>query len=224
MRHSHVLRQKIRWAGTALRTAGKAFWGHHALAELLPEFMIRTHGTIRASVPLMEAARNRAVASPDPLSQALAAYLEHHIPEERHHDEWLLEDLAALGTSRAEVLERIPPPVVAAMTGAQYYWIFHHHPVALLGYIAVLEGNPPRVEHLAGVERRTGLPHEAFRTLLKHAHLDLHHRGDLDAALDALPLAPEHSALLGISAIHTVQQLAWSLQEIVELYEQKKSA
>ena len=31
----------------------------------------------------------------------------------------------------------------AALVGAQYYWIRHVHPVALLGYVMLLEGYPP---------------------------------------------------------------------------------
>lgn len=224
MRHSRLLRQKIALAGNRLQEAGRRFWRHSALAALLPELMIRTHCAIRASVPLMEAARDRAAEETDPLSTALVDYYEHHIPEERHHDEWLLDDLEAIGVSRPEVLARVPPPTVAAMTGAQYFWIFHHHPAALLGYIAVLEGNPPTVEFLAEVEARTGLPPQAFRTFLKHAHLDVRHRDDLDAAIDDLPLRPEHATLIGISAMHTVQLLGQSLQEIVELHELEKSA
>jgi hypothetical protein len=66
-------------------------------------------------------------------------YLERHIEEERHHDEWTLDDLAAVGIEPAQTLAIRPTANVAALVGAQYYWILHHHPVALLGYMATLE-------------------------------------------------------------------------------------
>lgn len=75
----------------------------------------------------------------------LATYLERHVDEERQHDDWLLEDLAELGVAREDVWGRIPSPNIAALVGSQYYWMRHYHPVALLGYIAVLEGRPPSV-------------------------------------------------------------------------------
>ena len=30
----------------------------------------------------------------------------------------------------------MPSPAVAALVGSQYYWLLHHHPVALLGFVA----------------------------------------------------------------------------------------
>jgi hypothetical protein len=157
-------------------------------------------------------------AATDPVAGAVASYLAHHIREERHHDEWLLDDLAVLGVSRATVAARIPPPLVAAAVGAQYYYVHHHHPVALLGYIAVLEGHPPTVEGLEAMVARTGLPRAAFRTLFKHAHLDVHHRDDLNDLLDALPLTPEVASTITVSAFGTVQMLSSSLLDLVEAH------
>jgi hypothetical protein len=87
--------------------------------------------------------------------------------------------------------------------------------VALLGCFAVLEGSPPEVEMLDEVAERAGMPRAALRTLYKHAQLDPHHRDDLDAVLDSLPLTPEQSALLGISALTTVDQLGGILERLV---------
>jgi hypothetical protein len=155
----------------------------------------------------------------DPVAIGLAEYLEHHIPEEMHHDDWLLEDLEALGHDRSTVLRRTPSPAVATLVGAQYYWIFHFHPVALLGYIAVLEGTPPVAERVEQVAVRTGVPLTAFSTLLRHARLDPYHRDDLDRALDRLPLTGEHVALLGMSAFHAVRWLGLVVNEAIDAAE-----
>src|SRR5262245_54851864 len=58
--------------------------------------------------------------------------------------------------------------------------------------IAVLEGYPPTIEAVELMAELTALPRSAFRTIEKHAHLDPHHRDDLNAAMDALPLSEEH--------------------------------
>ena len=76
-----------------------------------------------------------------------------------------------LGRPRSDVLARPPSPTVAALVGSQYYWIFHFHPVALLGYIAVLEGYPPSMAMIDQLEAGTGYPREAFRTMIAHAEL-----------------------------------------------------
>lgn len=160
-------------------------------ADIYPEYLFIQHAIIRASVPLMEDALERALALPgqDPLVVPLTSYLKEHIPEEQGHDGWVLEDLEVLGRYAVEVRGRVPPPRVAAMVGAQYYWIRHYHPVVLLGYISVLEGYPPSPEELERVRVRSNLPAEAFRTWEEHAQLDSGHNQTLDTFIDSLPLS-----------------------------------
>jgi len=63
-----------------------------------------------------------------------------------------------------DTVHRRPAPVArggagrrgSARVGAQYYWIHHFHPVALLGYIAVLEGRPPSPTLVEELIERTG--------------------------------------------------------------------
>jgi hypothetical protein len=202
---SQQLRFKIQMVLPEMAATARTFWRHPRLAELYPDFLGVMHGLVRASVPLMEAAlaRSRAMAATDSVSAAIAPYFEHHIPEERGHDDWILGDLRVLGIDPEAMLRRPPSVTVAEMVGAQYYWINHYHPVALLGYIAVIEGYPPSLDGIADAIARTGYPPEAFRTLAKHARLDVRHRDDLNRLLDQLPLAPEHEAVLGISALRT---------------------
>jgi Iron-containing redox enzyme len=169
-------------------------------------------------VPLTEAAlaRSRELPDTDPLAVTLAQYLEEHVDEELHHDETLLGDLDRLGLERATVLERMPPPSVAALVGSQYYWILHYHPVAFLGYVALMEGYPPTSELIETLIARTRYPAEAFRTYVEHAELDPGHRDHLDRTIDSLPLEAGHETALGISAIATASLAARSLEEILD--------
>lgn len=188
------------------------------LADLYPEYLFAFHCILRANVPLMEAAlgQSESLAADDPTAAGLAAYLERHIPEELHHDEWLLADLELLGGERATILARAPSPAVAALVGAQYYWIFHYHPAALLGYIAALEGYPPSMQLIDELVARTGHSRAAFRTLTAHAELDPAHRDDLDEMLDDLPLTRSQSAVIGLSALYSVHMLTRVFEEIVD--------
>lgn len=221
--HSGLLRAKIRMVSPRLDAVALALWNHPRFADIYATYLFHNHAVVRASVPLMRAALDRVVAdwNHDPVGRGLAEYLSHHIPEEMHHDDWLLEDLEVLGVAREDVLKWMPPPSIATMVGAQYYWISHFHPVAILGYIAVLEGNPPVSAHIEAVASRTGLPRDAFSTMLKHARLDPHHRDDLNRALDGLPLGPQHSAMLGVSAFHTVHWLGRIVEESIASPEQR---
>jgi Iron-containing redox enzyme len=217
---SDRLRRKVGLGIPALVSAGNRLIAHSRVRELYPEYLFMSHCVIRASVPLMKAGRTQAAANAesDPVSAGLAPYLEQHIPEEQDHDEWLLDDLEMLGRPRSEVLARPPSPTVAALVGAQYYWIFHYHPVALLGHIACLEGHPPSPELIDELKAATGHGPDAFRTMVAHADLDPGHRDELYEVVDSLPLTREQSAVMGLSAIHTVHMYARAIEEILDEY------
>ena len=133
------------------------------------------------------------------------------------HDETLLGDLQLLGRRREAVLERMPWPSVASLVGAQYYWILHHHPVAFLGYVGVMEGYPPSEDLVSTLVERTGFPREAFRTFAEHGELDPGHRDHLDRTLDALPLTERHEQVIGAAAIATVALATRVLEELLQL-------
>ena len=194
------------------------FMTHPDIGRLYAEFLFASHCVVRASVPLMQAAYERVVpdVEDDPVAAGLARYLPGHIAEEMDHDEWVLQDLESLGVDRSAILARPPSATVAALVGSQYYWIHHFHPVALMGYMAVLEGNPPTQEAIARLVSRTGYASEAFRSLVEHAELDPHHIDDLNQALDSMPLSHEQSTVVGLSATHTVAMLARVFDEIVD--------
>jgi hypothetical protein len=164
-------------------------------------------------VPLMEAALERAreLAPNDPVAEGLAVYLERHIPEEMHGDDpggAALDDLEALGIDRFALQAQLPPSKMAALLGAQYFWIFHYHPVAILGFgFLHLEAYHPQRPALERFIERTGLPRDGFRQLLLHAKLDAVHARELDRVLDSLPLDDHHERLIGLSALQSVALL-----------------
>jgi hypothetical protein len=217
MSYSRRLREKIELVAPSMHRAIDAFWAHPRLPEIFPEFLFTTYCVGRTTVPLLETALAAASVprETDPVAACVADYCARHIPEERHHDEGVLNDLAILGVSRESVAQRIPSPTMAALIGAQYYWILNVHPVAILGYLEVLEGEPPQAERLEKVIQRTGLPRKAFRTYFQHADVDRKHRDDLHEALDRMPLSREHESLLAISAFQAVGLVRQIFEELV---------
>jgi Iron-containing redox enzyme len=211
--------RKIRLVSGGLEQVAQLMWAHERLTELIPEFLLMDYSISRASTHLMESALGVACerASDDPVAACLADYLVKHIPEEMNHDEWLLADMETLGFKPEEVRKRISSPTAAALAGAQYYWMFHAHPVSILGYLMVLEGEPPPKAFLEDVIARSRIPARAFRTYLIHSQLDIEHRDELHEVLDCMPLGSEHTALLGISAMQTVEGLRRAFEEILEL-------
>ena len=168
----------------------------------------------------MEAAleRARSLAPDDRVAVGLAEYLERHIPEELHGDEpggGTLDDLEAIGIGVAAVRRRRPSRKIAALVGAQYFWIRHVHPVAILGYLQLEAFHPERatVEQLIAT---TGFPREGFGQLLLHADVDVEHAEELRRVLDSLPLEPDQEELIGVSALQTIAFLVEAMLEVVD--------
>ena len=102
---SEALRRKIEPFLPALVESSDRICSHPRVREVYPEYLRVSHGILRGSVPLMETARDRAlILTEDDVAAAVASYLEHHIPEELDHDDWLLDDLEAVGMDRSAVL------------------------------------------------------------------------------------------------------------------------
>jgi hypothetical protein len=122
--------------------------------------------------------------------------------------------MAAAGLDVRYELARQPSAEIAALVGAQYYWIEHHHPVCLLGYIAALELNAPHPELAGLLAERTGLPSAAFSTIRLHSQLDAGHGAAVLDLLDATQLDQSLSCAVRISALHTIRSLASAFDAI----------
>lgn len=217
--HSEVLWAKIHLAEARLLSASHLFWTHPDLANLLPQFLVQLHRVMRSGISLMRTAKDCALSLPDDAVAAqTAAYLAMHIEEEKGHDQWLLSDIESLDISSSEVLHATPLPAVVSLLGAQYFWMFHMHPVAIFGYLIVLEGYPPLAHQLEQIRRNTGLPATAFRCLISHAEDDPEHIDSLNRTLNSMPLTPDQSKYLALSAFHTIDAVASILEELLETH------
>ena len=188
-----------------------------AVTKRYRDYLVAYHGILLATIPLLETARREALGRDDPGSRALAEYLATHIEEETGEDEWVLQDLEGLGVDRATVLEHVPAPSVARLVGAQYYWVLHVDPVAVLGYLAALERDPPTREFIDDLMRRTGHDASAFRTLIAHAERDPEHAVELDELLDRIELTETQWTLVSLSAMNTVHLLASVFAEVLRI-------
>ena len=217
---SERLRIKVDLAAPALGGPGEILLRHPQAREVFPRYLAAGYHVARAMVPLMEAALGRAreLGPGDTVAAGLVPYLERHIPEEMHSEEpggAALEDLVALGLDADELRTSLPAPKIAALVGAQYYWILDHHPVGVLGFLQ-LERFHPRRDSVERLIEITGLPREGFGQLLLHAELDIEHAEELDHVIDDLPLEPYHERLIGVSALQTIGLLAEVLYDVVE--------
>jgi hypothetical protein len=113
--------------------------------------------------------------------EVLLNYYRAHLQEERGHFAWLREDLLS---ANVEIAPIDFDTYAMQMIGQQYFMIKHVHPAALLGYLAVVEGDPTPLDVIDILEGRFGKPLLRFARF--HAEKDLEHRLDLFKTMDAL--------------------------------------
>jgi hypothetical protein len=223
--HSQRLRQVTALARGRLTALIRDVWMHPRLGELYPEFLFAIYGVTSTAASLMRAAAARAaqVAGGDPLAAMLEGYYLEHAAEETGHEEWLLNDLRSMGVAREQVLERLPYTSVAALVGTQYYWALHVHPIAFLGFLAVLE-SPAQMEFLEEVSGRTGIPLSSMSAHVMHAELDPAHVAEFDVMLDGLVLNAAQQELLTVSAITTIAHLEDVFVDVLERFSRLEDA
>lgn len=215
--NSEILWGKIRLAERRLFAVTHVFWNHSALPILLPKFLIQAHIIMRSGLTLMTVARERAVALPDDeVARALALYLQVHLEEEVGHDLWLLDDIRTLGFTEQEVLRTQPCAASISLVGAQYFWMTHVHPVAIMGYLILMEGYAPLASQLEDIRTRSGAPASAFRCLKRHAEDDPEHLADLNRTLDAVDLSTEQARAVGMCAFAAIEGLSSMFEELME--------
>ena len=66
-------------------------------------------------------------------------YLYEHMHEESGHEEWVRNDLDAVGVARAAIEEHAPSPSTLALNGYNYWAADRRHPCSVLGMMYALE-------------------------------------------------------------------------------------
>jgi len=66
-------------------------------------------------------------------------YLYEHMHEESGHEEWVRNDLEAVGVARASIEEHEPLPHTLALNGYNYWAADRRHPCSVLGMMYALE-------------------------------------------------------------------------------------
>ena len=129
---------------------------------------------VRHTCPLLAAAIARCGRGDERYRDALFEYIE----EERGHDEWILQDIAALGGDADAVRAGEGSDAVRVMVAYGYHVVDRFNPYGLLGMVHVLEGMsvalaqraPASIKEALGEHRSGG-----FSYLESHGALDQDH-------------------------------------------------
>ena len=142
-----------------------------ASRELYLDFLIQAYHHVKHTFPLLAFAASRT--KDEAYQDALVEYME----EERGHEKWILNDIAAMSGDAAAVRDGAPGIACQVMVGYTYYAIEWVSPYAMLGSVHVLEGMSTLLADKAAdaIQRSLGGGKEGFSYLRSHGALDVEH-------------------------------------------------
>jgi pyrroloquinoline quinone (PQQ) biosynthesis protein C len=161
--------------------------------DLYVDFLGQAYHHVKCTASLMALAAARCGAADRRYQSALFDY----IAEERGHEEWILEDIAALGASADAVRDGAPRLPCKVMVGHAFYVVEHVSPYGLLGMIHVLEGMAVALASNAvqAMRRTVAVSGEAgFKYLTTHSDLDVGHAQFFERLVDEID--PSHLPLV----------------------------
>jgi len=145
-----------------------------ASKELYLDFLGQAYHHVKCTAPLMALAAGRCGGEDRRYQAALFEYVK----EEYGHDEWILEDIEALGGGAEAVRRSSPRLPCKVMVGHACYLVDRVSPYALLGMIHVLEGMSVALAGRAVRAIRNaicGTGEAGFKYLMTHSDLDIEH-------------------------------------------------
>jgi pyrroloquinoline quinone (PQQ) biosynthesis protein C len=161
---------------------------------LYRDFLGEAYHHVRHTAPLLMACGARLPARLEWLREAVAHYIE----EEIGHQEWILDDLVALGESRELWASSKPSYETELMVAYAWDTVQRGNPVGFFGMVLVLEGASVALasDAAAAIEQHLGLPRSAFTYLRSHGDLDKEHVGFFEGLMDRLQEPADQQAVV----------------------------
>jgi pyrroloquinoline quinone (PQQ) biosynthesis protein C len=157
-------------------------------------FLTEAYHHVKHTVPLLMACGARLPERHEWLRRGVAEYID----EEYGHEQWNLNDLAAIGHDAEAVRRGKPSFATELMVSYAYDTIARRNPVGFFGMVLVLEGTSAAIATRAAeiVMAKLEVPKRACSYLLSHGSLDQQHVGHFDALIDRIEGEEDRAALL----------------------------
>ncbi len=125
----------------------------------------------------------------DDRHQAVRYFLYQHMQEEKGHEEWVMNDLEAVGVSRQQALAYQPSRLMLGFNGYNYWAADRKHPLSVLGMLYALEVVASVYGGSLAAAIRESLLLEAdhgVSFISSHAELDAQHMVELRVVLNSV--------------------------------------
>lgn len=140
--------------------------------------------------------------------RSIRYFLYKHMEEEAGHEEWVLNDLLAMGVDRQFALTAAPTLRLLGLTGYNYWMADRRHPCAVLGMVYALEviasvyGGPitSAIKESLLLESDRGI---SF--ISSHATLDAEHMADLRVVMNQIHDNEAKDAIVEATAFNFYQ-------------------
>ena len=157
-------------------------------------FLTEAYYHVRQTVPLLMACGSRLTERHRWLQDAITEYIE----EERGHDRWILNDIAACGADSAAVEAGEPNFYTEMMVSYAWDSVMRGNPVSFFGMVLVLEGTSVNLATPMAqlIRQRLQLPEQAMSYLCSHGSLDQEHIQFFAKLMDRLTDPVEQQAVI----------------------------
>jgi pyrroloquinoline quinone (PQQ) biosynthesis protein C len=171
-----------------------------ASRELYLRFLTQTYHYVIDTVPLLKQTERVLANSTDPVYQAFHARFAHHSEEEKGHDGWLLDDIAAIGGD-IEAAKRARPCLAVHCYHSLIETVLKSdHPLAAAAFGGVLEEISARLgpPMTANLKRHSKIPNiaNAVSFIESHGVADAEHTGENSDVLRSITNEGDKAAFL----------------------------
>lgn len=131
------------------------------------------------------------------LHDAIAEYIE----EEKGHEEWILNDIAAAGGDKEAARAAAPNLETQVLVAYNYDYIARKNPVGFLGMVFMLESTSTQIANQGAdaIMKGLGLPKSAFSYLYSHGALDIEHLSFYEKLVNRIDDPADQAAIIEVA-------------------------
>lgn len=131
------------------------------------------------------------------LHDAISEYIE----EEKGHEEWILNDIAAAGGDKEAARSATPHLSTQVLISYNYDYIARKNPVGFLGMVFMLESTSTQIANSGAdaVMKNLALPKSAFTYLYSHGALDIEHLKFFEKLVNRVTDTEDQEAIIEVA-------------------------
>ncbi len=160
-------------------------------------YLTQAYHHVRHTVRFMMAMGVNLPESKKWLHDAIAEYIE----EEKGHEEWILNDIAAAGGDKEAARNATPNLETQVLVSYNYDYIARKNPVGFLGMVFMLESTSIQIANNGAdaVKANLGLPQSAFTYLYSHGALDIEHLKFYENLVNQITEPADQAAIIEVA-------------------------